>query len=252
MRTSFVAGNWKLNGNQASISALVANINAGLESLNQTTVAVCAPCVYVPLVHTLTQNSTLKLGAQNVSNYETGAYTGEVSAPMLKEFGCEYVIIGHSERRALFGESDEICAQKFVRAQQAGLTPIFCVGETLTEREANQTEAVISRQLQALLAIIDVQDLVNSVVAYEPIWAIGTGKTATPEQAQAVHAYIRQMIANLNKSVAEKLQILYGGSVKGSNAAKLFAMPDIDGGLIGGAALNADEFLTICRAGNKA
>lgn len=144
-----------------------------------------------------------------------------------------------------------MCA-KVCQGTASRFNAYFCVGETLTEREANQTEAVISRQLQALLAIIDVQDLVNSVVAYEPIWAIGTGKTATPEQAQAVHAYIRQMIANLNKSVAEKLQILYGGSVKGSNAAKLFAMPDIDGGLIGGAALNADEFLTICRAGNKA
>ncbi|WP_020559870.1 triose-phosphate isomerase [Thiofilum flexile] len=253
MRALLVAGNWKLNGSQASINTLVADINAGLDSLHQTTVAlVCTPCVYIPLVQTLTQNSTLKLGAQNVSKYEVGAYTGEVSALMLKEFGCDYVIVGHSERRALFGESDEICAQKFVMAQQGGLIPIFCVGETLAEREANQTELVIRRQLQALLDKIDVQDLVNSVLAYEPRWAIGTGKAATPEQAQAVHAYMREMIASLNKSVAEQLQILYGGSVTGSNAAELFAMPDIDGGLIGGAALNADKFLTICRAGNKA
>lgn len=252
MRKALVAGNWKLNGSRASINTLVQGIKAGLTDLNQVIVAVCAPYVYIPQVQSLAHNSTLAWGAQDVSEHDTGAYTGEVSATMLKEFGCQYVIIGHSERRALFGEADDISAKKFVAAQRSGLTPIFCVGESLAEREANQTETVIERQLQALLDIIDVQALAQSVIAYEPVWAIGTGKTASPEQAQAVHAHIRQMIAKLNKSVAEQLQILYGGSVKGSNATELFAMPDIDGGLIGGAALNADEFLTICRAGNKA
>lgn len=252
MRKAFVAGNWKLNGSLTTINTLIESIKGGLDGLTNVTVAVCSPYVYIPQVQSLAHSSTLKWGAQDVSEHDSGAYTGEVSAPMLKEFGCQYVIIGHSERRALFGEADKTSALKFVAAQRSGLTPIFCVGESLLEREANQTETVIERQLQALLDLVGVEALNNSVIAYEPVWAIGTGKTATPDQAQAVHAHIRQMIGHLNKSVAEQLQILYGGSVKGSNAAELFAMPDIDGGLIGGAALNADEFLTICQAGNKA
>ena len=250
MRSKLVAGNWKLNGTRDSIQALMQNIVAGMDVLNQVAVAVCPPYVYIPMVETLIANTAIKLGAQDVAEQMQGAFTGEVSAPMLKEFACQYVIVGHSERRALFGEKDADTARKFAAARTQGLIPILCVGESLEEREQGITEQVVACQLDAVIELEGIEALTEAVIAYEPVWAIGTGKTASPEQAQAVHAFIRAKLAALNSAVAEKVQILYGGSVKGSNAAELFAMPDIDGGLIGGASLDAQEFLAICRAGN--
>lgn len=251
MRRILVAGNWKLNGSKASIQNLVTAIVAGAESLTEVSIAVCAPYVYLPLTAELLSHSAVALGAQDVSEQDSGAFTGEVSAPMLQEIGCKYVIVGHSERRALFGERDADTARKFAAARRQGLIPILCLGESLAEREAGTTEAVVARQLDAVLDLEGVQALNAAVIAYEPVWAIGTGKTATPAQAQAVHAFIRERIAVLDAAVAAKVQILYGGSVKGSNAAELFAMQDIDGGLIGGASLDAQEFLTICQAGQN-
>jgi triosephosphate isomerase len=197
------------------------------------------------------QNTGIGWGAQNVSQHEKGAFTGEVAPAMLLDFGCKYVIVGHSERRALYGEDDATVAAKFMAVQKAGMTPILCVGETLEEREGGITEQVVARQLDAVIGAAGVQALAKSVVAYEPVWAIGTGKTASPEQAQAVHAFIRGKIAALDGSVAANLVIQYGGSVKASNAVELFGMPDIDGGLIGGASLMAEEFVAICKAAQR-
>lgn len=251
MRQTLVAGNWKLNGSKASITALVKGILVGMQDLDKVAVAVCAPYVYIPMTQELLAGSRIGLGSQDVADQESGAFTGEVSAPMLNEFGCEYAIVGHSERRALYGEKDEDTARKFAAARKHGLKPILCVGETLQEREAGVTEQVVARQLDAVIALEGVNALLDGVIAYEPVWAIGTGKTASPQQAQEVHAFIRNKLAALNTEVAAKVQILYGGSVKGVNAAELFAMPDIDGGLIGGASLDANEFLAICKAGNQ-
>lgn len=250
MRQKLVAGNWKLNGSKASIESLVDGILTGLNGLDKVAVAVCAPYVYIPMTQGLLVGSNVGLGSQDIADQDSGAFTGEVSGPMLKEFGCEYAIVGHSERRALYGEKDEDTARKFAAARKHGLKPILCVGETLEEREAGITEQVVARQLDAVIALVGVEALTDGVIAYEPVWAIGTGKTATPQQAQDVHAFIRGKLAGLNAVVAEKVQILYGGSVKGANAAELFAMQDIDGGLIGGASLDAREFLAICQAGN--
>ncbi|MEZ5536798.1 MAG: triose-phosphate isomerase [Thiolinea sp.] len=252
MRRPLVAGNWKLNGSKASIEALVGGIVEGAAGLDNVSIAVCAPYVYIPLTADLLKGGSIGLGAQDVSDQAEGAFTGEVSAPMLAEFGCRYVIVGHSERRALFGERDEDTAAKFAAARKQGLIPVLCVGESLEEREQGVTEQVVGRQLDAVIALEGAEALSDAVVAYEPVWAIGTGKTATPQQAQDVHAFIRDKIAALNADVAEKVQILYGGSVKGSNAAELFAMADIDGGLIGGASLNVQDFLAICQAGHNA
>ncbi|PIE00469.1 MAG: triose-phosphate isomerase [Thiothrix nivea] len=252
MRRSLIAGNWKLNGSGASVETLVNGILAGAADLSDVSIAVCAPYVYIPQVAQLLQGSSVALGAQDVSEHNAGAFTGEVSAPMLEEFGCQYVIVGHSERRALFGERDEDTAAKFAAARKQGLTPILCVGETLEEREQGVTETVVGRQLDAVIALEGEAALADAVIAYEPVWAIGTGETATPQQAQDVHAFIRSKIAALDAEVADKVQILYGGSVKGSNAAELFAMADIDGGLIGGASLQAQDFLAICQAGHDA
>jgi triosephosphate isomerase (TIM) len=248
MRRILVAGNWKLNGSLQSVRQLVADIKAGMGDV-KADVAVCPPYVYIPEVAQLLKGSSLGYGAQDVSDQTAGAFTGEVSAPMLNDFGCKYAIVGHSERRSLYGEGDEFTARKFAAARKAGLIPILCVGELLEEREQGITEQVVSRQLDAVIQLEGVTALADAVIAYEPVWAIGTGKTASPQQAQDVHAFIRGKIAALDAAVAEKVQILYGGSVKGSNAAELFAMADIDGGLIGGASLAAEEFLTICRAG---
>lgn len=250
MRQNLVAGNWKLNGSKASIDSLLGGILVGMDGLDKVAVAVCAPYVYIPIVQNLLAESQIGWGSQDIAEQDSGAFTGEVSGPMLREFGCKYAIVGHSERRALYGEKDEDTARKFAAARKHGLTPILCVGETLAEREAGITEQVVERQLNAVIALEGVDALADGVIAYEPVWAIGTGKTATPQQAQDVHAFIRGKIAGLNGVVAAELQILYGGSVKGANAAELFAMPDIDGGLIGGASLDAQEFLAICRAGN--
>ncbi|MDD5394539.1 MAG: triose-phosphate isomerase [Thiothrix sp.] len=250
MRQKLVAGNWKLNGSKASIESLVGGILAGLKGMDNVAVAVCPPYVYIPMTQGLLAGSRVGLGSQDIADQDAGAFTGEVSGPMLNEFGCGYAIVGHSERRAIYGEQDGDTAHKFAAARKHGLKPILCVGETLAEREGGITEAVVARQLDAVIALEGVEALVDGVIAYEPVWAIGTGKTASPQQAQDVHAFIRGKIAGLNEAVAAKVQILYGGSVKGANAAELFAMPDIDGGLIGGAALDAREFLAICQAGN--
>jgi triosephosphate isomerase len=237
-RSRLVAGNWKMNGSRASNGALLEALLAGLGKTTGVEAAVCPPYVYLQQVSERLAGTSITWGAQNVSEHAQGAYTGEVSAAMLLEFGCRYAIVGHSERRQLFGESDAQVAAKFAAAQAGGLTPILCVGETLAEREAGRTEQVVARQLDAVL---NQSNFNQAVLAYEPVWAIGTGRNATPQQAQAVHAFLR---ARLSPDV----RILYGGSVKAQNAAALFAMPDIDGGLIGGASLVAQEFSEIVRA----
>jgi len=248
-RRKLVAGNWKMNGSRADAAALVAGVLAGVGRLGGVEVVLCPPFILIPLVaETVRASGRIGWGGQNLDTHASGAYTGEISGPMLRDFGCTYVIVGHSERRAYYGESDAIVADKFGAAQAAGLVPILCVGETLTEREAGQTQAVVDRQLSAVIAKHGVAALARSVIAYEPVWAIGTGRTATPAQAQEVHAFIRAKVAGQSKSVADGVRLLYGGSVKGDNAKELFAQPDIDGGLIGGASLKADDFLAICRA----
>lgn len=240
-----------MHGSLGENKLLLDAIVPQLANLNHASCAVCVPFPYLYQVQSVLQNSGISWGAQNMSQHEKGAFTGEVSVSMLLDFGCKYVIVGHSERRALYGEDDATVAAKFVAAQKVGLTPILCVGETLDEREGNITEQVVARQLDAVLAVAGVAGLAKSVVAYEPVWAIGTGKTASPEQAQAVHAFIRSKVALISAEVADGLVIQYGGSVKAANAAQLFSMPDIDGGLIGGASLSADEFVAICRAAQQ-
>lgn len=248
-RTKLVAGNWKMHGSLAVNQALLQDILSGLDACRaEVAVCVCVPFPYLAQAQALLTGTRVAWGAQTVSEHAQGAYTGEIAAAMLVDFGCRYVLVGHSERRALYGESDAAVAAKFAAALQAGLTPILCVGETLAEREAGATGAVVTRQLEAVITASGVQALARAVVAYEPVWAIGTGKTATPQQAQEVHALIRRRVAADDAKVAEELQVLYGGSVKPGNAAELFAMPDIDGGLIGGAALVAADFLAICAA----
>ncbi len=235
-----VAGNWKMHGSRASNRALLGAILKG--GVQGAECAVCVPYPYLAEVAEQLRGSPVAWGAQNVSEHAQGAYTGEVSAAMLLEFGCRYVIVGHSERRQLYGESDAQVAAKFMAARKSGLTPILCVGETLAEREAGRTEEVVGRQLDALSKVTDFG---NAVLAYEPVWAIGTGRNATPEQAQDVHAFLRKRIPAANR-------ILYGGSVKPQNAAAIFAMPDVDGGLIGGASLVAQDFLAILKAASAA
>jgi len=249
MRRKLVAGNWKMHGTLQQNSALLAQIAAGASGL-ACEIAVCPPYPYLGQAQSALQGSVIALGAQSLSEHASGAFTGEVSASMLAEFGCRYVLVGHSERRALFGETDAVIAAKFEAAQRAGLVPVLCVGETLGERGAGQTEFVIARQLSAVLDRVGVAAMASAVVAYEPVWAIGTGVTASPAQAQEVHAAIRAQVAVQDAGIAEGLRILYGGSVKPQNAKELFGQLDIDGGLIGGAALVADDFLTICLAAN--
>lgn len=248
MRRPMVAGNWKMNGSQAEAAKLLAGISQGSATVKQVDVVVCPPFILIPLVAAQLKGSHMSWGAQNLSAHTSGAYTGEVSGTMLKDFGCTYAIVGHSERRALYGETDSVVAEKFKAAQGAGLIPILCVGETLAEREADATETVVARQLDAVMALSGVASLAQAVLAYEPVWAIGTGKTASPQQAQDVHKFIRGRVAAKDAQVAQGLRLLYGGSVKGSNAQELFSQADIDGGLIGGASLNAEDFLAICRA----
>jgi len=251
MRQSLVAGNWKLNGSKADNARLVEGIVEGLGGTPACDVVVCPPFVYLGDVLGLLGGSPVRLGAQSVSAEVSGAFTGEVSAAMLRDIGCSHVIVGHSERRAGYGESDALVARKFAAACAAGLSPILCVGELPEEREQGITRDVIARQLTAVLDEVGVSSLAGSVVAYEPVWAIGTGRTATPEQAQEVHAHIRSIVAARDARIAADLRILYGGSVKGSNAAELFAMEDIDGGLIGGASLDPAEFVTICNSATE-
>ena len=252
MRTRLVAGNWKMNGSLAANRRLLEALKTGLPAAGEVQYTVCVPYPYLAQVEAALTGTPVGWGAQNLSEHAQGAYTGEVSGAMLRDFGCRHVIVGHSERRALYGESDKQVAAKFQAAQGAGLIPILCVGETLQERESAVTEIVVGRQLAAVLETSGVGALANAVIAYEPVWAIGTGRTATPQQAQAVHAFIRGVVGRQDARLAAGLTILYGGSVKGANAKELFAMPDIDGGLIGGAALVADEFLAICAAAKTA
>lgn len=247
MRQKLVAGNWKMHGNLASNAALLEAVKAGSGSAGGT-VAVCVPYPYLAQAQQALSGSSLAWGAQDVSEHAQGAYTGEVSAPMLAEFGCRYVIVGHSERRSYYGDTDAVVAAKFEAAQKSGLVPILCVGETLDERERNVTAEVVLRQLDAVTARCGVTSLEQAVIAYEPVWAIGTGRTATPDQAQEVHALIRAYIAREDAAIAAGVRILYGGSMKPANARELLSQPDIDGGLIGGAALVAADFLAICAA----
>ncbi len=247
MRQPLVAGNWKMNGSRDSATGLVKGVVAGIGGLG-TEVVVCPPFVYLDQVGRLIDGTALRLGAQNMATEEPGAFTGEVAGSMLQDIGCSYVILGHSERRSLYGEDDAVVAAKTVRALADGLLPIVCVGELLEERQAGKTEAVVGRQLDAVLDAVGAVGIGRGVVAYEPVWAIGTGMTATPEQAQEVHAFIRARVAKHDTAVAEGLRILYGGSVKGDNAEGLFGQPDIDGGLIGGASLKVEDFMAICRA----
>ena len=249
MRQKLVVGNWKLHGSLASNSALIHGLVIGLGEVGQgVDLAVCPTFPYLAQTAQMLAATPIKVGAQDVSQHARGPYTGEVSAEMLHDVGCHFVIVGHSERRAMHGETDQQVAAKAKAALGAGLTPIICVGETFAEREAGVTESVIARQLDAVLEVLGAQGIAKSVVAYEPVWAIGTGLTASPDQAQAVHAKIRGLIASRDGAVAARVQILYGGSLKPQNATELFAMPDVDGGLIGGAALVAADFLAIARA----
>ena len=248
MRRTLIAGNWKLNGSKDSIASLVSSLNKGVSTVSNVDVAVCAPYIYVPLAESLLEDSQIALGAQDVSVHASGAYTGEVAAKMLKEFSCQYCLVGHSERRALHNESDALVAAKFKALKEEGITPVLCVGETLEERDSDITMSVVEKQVMAVINEYGIEAIDGSVIAYEPVWAIGTGRTASPEQAQEVHAGIRALLKRFNEDIADKTQILYGGSMNPANASALLAMQDIDGGLIGGASLKADDFLTICQA----
>ncbi len=250
MRRALVAGNWKMNGSSESIRTLLSGLVSGCQA-TVAEVLVCPPSVYLAQVTQTLQESPIAVGAQNVSEHSAGAYTGEVAPGMLTDLGCQYVILGHSERRALYGETDQQVAAKFSAALEAGLKPILCVGETLEQREQGVTLQVIGTQLQAVIDHCGIAAFADAVIAYEPVWAIGTGKTATAEQAQEVHLAIRQQLAQADKSIAEGCRILYGGSVNAANAAELFAKPDVDGGLVGGASLKADEFITICQVAGE-
>lgn len=248
MRRPFVAGNWKMHGTRAENAQLVEALLLGLPAQPSVDIVVCPPFVYLWEVARQVKDSSMAVGAQSVCAEPVGAFTGEASAIMLKDVGCRYVIVGHSERRGIFKEDDALVARKFLAAQSQELIPILCVGETLEERERGQTVEVVSRQLRAVLDVAKVGALRTAVVAYEPVWAIGTGKNASPRQAQEVHAHIRADVAARDAKIAADLRVLYGGSVKATNAREIFAMPDVDGGLIGGASLKADEFLKICAA----
>ena len=247
MRPKLVVGNWKMNGSRAANATLLTGILEGLQDA-KAAAAVCVPAPYLHQCQDILTGSPLAWGAQDVSCQQPGAYTGEVCASMLQDFGCRYVIVGHSERRAYHGETSELVARKAQSALDAGLTPIVCVGETLVQREAGQTMEVVGSQLDAVLAQVGPEGMGKLVLAYEPVWAIGTGKTATPAMAQEVHAALREKLRACNAAAAENVLVLYGGSMKPDNAADLMAQPDIDGGLIGGAALKAADFLSIIRA----
>ncbi len=248
MRQRLVMGNWKMHGSLPENKALLDKVAAAAGGLNRAIAAVCVPYPYLAQAQSALAGSKAAWGGQNVSHYPKGAFTGEVSAGMLREFGCRYAIVGHSERRQLFGEDDATIALKAGAVLAEGMVPVICVGETLAERERGITEEVVGRQLNVVADRIGPEGLKASVLAYEPVWAIGTGKTATPDQAQAVHAYVRGVLAGRDKGIAATMPILYGGSVKAANAAELFGMQDVDGGLVGGASLVAEEFLAICRA----
>jgi triosephosphate isomerase (TIM) len=252
MRRLMVAGNWKMHGSRATNQALLAELERKLPAQWDIDIAVFPPYVYLADAVRVLEDGRIAVGAQDVCAESGGAFTGQVGAAMLKDVGCSYAIVGHSERRRWYHEDDALVARKFAAALSAGLTPVLCVGETLEDREAHHTEAVVGRQVDAVINMHGVGGFANAVLAYEPVWAIGTGRTASPEQAQAVHAFLRHRIEGHDAKIAGQLRILYGGSVKGGNAAELFAMPDVDGGLVGGASLSADEFRQICAAASAA
>ncbi|WP_028079163.1 triose-phosphate isomerase [Solimonas soli] len=246
-RRKMVAGNWKMNGARDANASLVHDVVFDSKRFPGIDIVVCPPAVYIESVGAALNGSSVQLGAQTLSEQEKpGAFTGEIHGGMLKDVGCSYVLVGHSERRSLYGESDALVAHKFKTAQACGLVPVLCLGETLAEREDGQTESVLARQLGAVVDLTGAAAFKSAVIAYEPVWAIGTGRTASPEQAQAAHAFIRGQLAKTNAKIANSTRILYGGSVKADNAATLFANADVDGGLIGGASLKAAEFLAIC------
>ena len=240
MRHPLVAGNWKMHGDRESVASLVTGL---LEIGCEAEIAVFPPYVYIPLVTESISSSGISVGAQNASEYDSGAYTGEVSCQMLRDFGCQYAIVGHSERRNIYGEMDAQVACKFAAVQSAGITPILCVGETLEQREQGETLDVVAAQIEVVIGLVGLSNVCEAVIAYEPVWAIGTGKTASADQAQEVHLAIRQQLGG----AGEKTRILYGGSVKAANAAELFLQPDIDGALVGGASLDVNEFSEICK-----
>jgi len=252
MRRKLVAGNWKMHGTRAEAAQLLKGIVEGTDRLLAAELLVCPPFVYLFEAAAGLRGSTIAVGAQDVcGEAQQGAYTGEVSAAMLADAGCRYVIVGHSERRMIYGESDSRVAAKFKAAQQAGIVPILCVGETAAAHDAGETRAVVRRQLEAVFDAVGIAAFASAVIAYEPVWAIGTGKTATPTHAQEVQAYLRTLVAARDAKIGASLRVLYGGSVKPSNAAELFSMPDVDGGLIGGASLASDDFVAICRAAGR-
>lgn len=255
MRRKLVVGNWKMHGNLKSNQTLLENITNGLQDFKNADYVVCVPNPYLFQARELLTNTNVAWGGQNVNQHEQGAFTGAVAPHMLSDLGCQYVLLGHSERRVLFHETNLTAAARFDASIKAGLTPVLCVGETLAEHEAGLTEVIVASQMDAVMATLSDEDFsaamqVNMVFAYEPVWAVGTGKTASPEQAQAVHAFIRHRIARRNNDAAAHVRIIYGGSIKANNAKALFAMPDVDGGLVGSASLNADEFIEICRLAN--
>jgi len=247
MRQPLIMGNWKMNGSRQEGEQLAKALADGLKADKQE-VAVCVPFVYLTDIRNVLAGSAIAVGAQNVADQASGAYTGEVSSTMLADCGVKYALVGHSERRSYYGDTNQSVANRFVQAQKQNIIPVLCVGETLEEREQNKTFAVVDEQLDAVIDAAGIDAFANAVIAYEPVWAIGTGKTASDEQAQEVHQYIRQQIAKRSQAIADKVQILYGGSVKPDNAQALFAMPDIDGGLVGGASLDAAGFLKICHS----
>ena len=246
MRKTIVAGNWKMNASKVSVNKLVLGILSGMDNVSSK-VVICAPFPYLSQVEALISHSQVSLGAQNLNINTSGAFTGEVSADMIKDFGAQHVIVGHSERRSLYGETNTIVAEKVKAALDSDLIPLFCVGETLEQREAGETESVVADQINTVVDLVGIAAFLKIVVAYEPVWAIGTGVTASPEQAQSVHAFIRQLLANKSNDVAQQTPILYGGSMNAANANELIACADIDGGLIGGASLKPEDFLQICR-----
>lgn len=248
-RTYLIAGNWKMNGSLDGNAALMRDLLLDCRKYGQIEMLVCPPALYLQDVGQHIGNAPIRMGAQNLCAHDKpGAYTGEIHGGMLRDVGCTYVIVGHSERRSLYGETDAVVAQKFSTALACGLKPVLCIGETLEQRERGETENVLKLQLQAVLDTVGIAAFKHAVVAYEPVWAIGTGRTASPEQAQAAHAYIRGVLATADAKISDSVQLLYGGSMKADNAASLLACPDVDGGLIGGAALKAAEFLAICAA----
>ncbi len=247
MRRKLFVGNWKMNGSLVANGSLLREVKAGVREA-QGELVVCVPACYLAQCCEILIQSGVALGAQDVSSHTIGAYTGEVSARMLQDFGCKYVIVGHSERREYHGETDEEVAHKAQRAMAAGLTPIVCVGETLVQREAGRTREVIDTQMSAFLSVLEPEEANKLIIAYEPIWAVGTGKTATPEMAQEVHAMLREKLVEKSAEAGDRVRILYGGSMRPQNASELLQMPDIDGGLIGGAALKAADFLAIAKA----